>query len=175
MKLLLGRAPVCAILLVIPGLVGCGSFGKLVFGPKEPLLVSTVELTRGRAISQPAERSGSLHQTLRIELPSGRVAFTDSDGRAHPQQLAPALAAQIQHMLTDRSFYAARNMTPAKNVAPMHYHLTVLAANDQHGKSLRFAYPPRKPLPESVVVLVNTFDRVHRMVHPLSTTINLIE
>jgi len=154
---------------------GCGVLGEFaLFQSEHPLLVSTVELVRSPSGSS---RGGVQppSQTLAIALPSGRVGFTDTNGRTYPQQLRPEMAIQIQELLEDRSYVKVKNIKPAKTASrPIYYRLKVVAEG-QSDKIIRFAHPPRRPLPQSVAALVDTFDRAHRMVHPLSTELNLLE
>lgn len=141
---------------------------RWIIKPPRQIKATRIELTR-------EHRAGSAAPMLVIDLTNGRGAYRDVDGRTYPHQFNEKTVQRLGAYMTDRSWQVNTIRADRKADAVNTYHLTVFEG-DKKVKPDRITWvvPASRPLPDSLALLVATFDEAYRAAHPLSNDVDLL-
>ena len=172
LKLVLGI--LCSV-----SVIGCQSGFKIgswtIIEPKPPLDANRIEVVlRNANPSQPAGDLVTLRK-LKVDLVSGRASLEDWDGRVFPIELHPNQAKRLREGIANRNWRMSKPKPPT-NVNRWYVFGMSVFVNDEPLKPVaQWHNHPRKPLPKTLVTVMDIFDVAVRHVHPLSERVNLIE
>jgi|GEM_PF-2739954 len=115
------------------------------------------------------------HQRMVIDLVSGSASLTDVDGRIFPLQLQTATLERLRTLSRQRE-WMIRSVKPLKDAQdPVYYKLVAFEADYSQQHHAHFAVPGRKEFPEFFELLIDEFEQAHRLAHPLSKSVNLLD
>jgi hypothetical protein len=141
---------------------------RWIIKPPRQIKATRIELSR-------EHRAGSAAPTLVIDLTNGRGAYRDVDGRTYPHQFNEQTVQRLGAYMTDRSWQVNTIRADSEADAANTYHLTVYEG-DQKVKpdQITWAVPPSRALPDSLALLVDTFNEAYRAAHPLSNDVDML-
>ena len=192
---LISRGFLSVVLVAVVTLSGCGGMRQQayllrekiafkvgeqwVIKPPHQINATRIEVTRTAAGEPKADAEGQAdagEQTLAVDLTTGRVTFQDADGAPYPHQLSAEAAQQLVAGFVDRSWQVGRIGAVRGAEDAMSYDLRVYEGDDQaKPRRVRWSTPPARELPDQLAVLVRTFNEAHRLAHPLSGEVDLLE
>lgn len=145
---------------------------------RPPLEATEVHLQRTfHSIGEPAAegRQPRVKQALAIDLITGHATLTDNDGQKYPLQIEPKLLEQLRQGIADRSWQIGALRAKVLIESPVHYRLSVTVQDQVLTQQARWTTARQEKWPPIMSDLVAAFDRAHRVAHPLSRKVNLIE
>ena len=143
-----------------------------VVSPRAPLSASQFQMTRYQIDADDAR----VHEKrLVVDLSTGRASLTDSDGRVYASQLSAEILEQVRATISGGSWNFSRAQAAPHAEEVQYFELSVHNGDDPVGGLCRWAVPAARELRPAHILLVKTFDRAHRMAHPLSDQVNLVE
>ena len=136
-----------------------------------PISATSAHLTRYQREGR--ERVGE--QVLEVDLATGRTAMADASGNVYPSQLPPNQAEAWRDAIASRDWNVSSIKPESKATGVRYYQLTVFDGDARVGRVVTWAVPPAQPLPETLDLFTQTFDRFDRMANPVSGDVNLLE
>ncbi len=116
-------------------------------------------------------------QVMELDLVTGNASLRDVDGRVYPFQTDPQRLERLR-TLTRGPEWVMGDVKPQRDAeAVTYYTLLAIEADEVTRYQVELAVPGRnrKPLPALYAELLEMFVRAHRVAHPLSETINLLQ
>ena len=159
---------------------------RWVIKPPHEINATHIELTREFEVKPPADAVGVSDdapvvaaeigvQKLAIDLTNGRATLEDVGGRRYPQQVDLKVVRRIHDHLADRSWQVTRIKADRKAKDVATYHLVVYEAGKKVKSEATWDVPSRRPLPDVLQLLVNSFEVAHRFAYPLSDNVDLLK
>ncbi len=150
------------------------------FKPKPEIVASSIVVKRYTVKSNSKRsvvRTGE--QTMTLDLNTGRASIVDVDGRTYPHQVAVPVATELKDALRDRAWQVGKMGAAKGSQKPVYYELLVDAENVEANdapKPVSWAVPvpKKKTLPDSLAMVMQAFDRAHRVIYPLSDDVDLL-
>ena len=162
--------------VLLGGAVGCERGFKVgdrwLVRPNSTASATHVHLTRYEYEKGATRGEPSI---LVIDLFTGHALLNEPDGRAFPSQLSAETAQNLRDIVAKRTFRTTR-ITPLRRAKLISdYEMSIYDGDVKLAAGALWATPPFRALPRPHTDLTAIFERAHRMAHPLSDRVNLVE
>lgn len=148
------------------------------FGENDPIRPASYTITQytvSNLADKNAERENQ--RTLKMNLLDGRTTYIDIDQAVYPMQVEETTYRQIKSQLTEEAWKQQEKVKLPDTVTAdqvTFYEITVTQVDDAPKVTTRFYVPREAPLPTPLKTIIDTWQHLHRQVHPISNRVDLL-